>query len=238
MEQSKRLEEVLTLGERLVEELDLGKSVDTLSKWMAHYIAELISDARNTTDADKQKIAQEKCCETILRLWDHRASLPGNAKPLANLEPILKTILDLQSKNDFWAAVARRRTEESDDPWCEFIKNSYCADRRMACIAILTAIAESHFDREKRWVAENKEALSKEEAEIINTLDRWLSSGQDWLTTSKNPSVGELAPAKRTAFILKELEQAVSQQQEALKRLKKKLTVGKHDSSAKTQRTK
>ena len=37
--------DVLDLGRALVEELGLDPGVDTLSRWMAHYIAELIEDA-------------------------------------------------------------------------------------------------------------------------------------------------------------------------------------------------
>jgi hypothetical protein len=226
-EKSKRLDEVIALGRRLIEELGLAHSADILSKWMAHYLAELIFDAENATDPNARKSAQEKCCETISRLWDHRASFPRSARPLANLELVLDAIRQLLGNQEPWVGLAKHLSEETDDPWCEFIKNAYCADRRMAYIAVLTAIAENSFGREKRWLDENKEMLSEEEAEIISTLDEWLNSKRDWFTTNKKLSVGELSPVERTQFILNELEVLVSKQQEALKHLKERSNAGK-----------
>ena len=42
MEQSEQQKAILELGKLFVKELDLEKSVDTLSRWMAHYVAEKI----------------------------------------------------------------------------------------------------------------------------------------------------------------------------------------------------
>jgi hypothetical protein len=194
---------------------------------MAHYLAELIFDAENATDPDARKSAQEKCFEVISRLWDRRASFPRRARPLANLELILDAIRQLVGNQEPWVGLAKQVAKETDDPWCEFIKNAYCADRRIACIAALTAIAENSFEREKRWLDENKEMLSEEEAEIIHALDTWLNSKHDWFTTDKKLSVGELSHTERTQFILNELESLVSQQQEELKNLKKRINAEK-----------
>lgn len=194
---------------------------------MAHYLAELIYDAENVDDPDERALAREKCCEVILSLWIHRSSLPGRAKPLANLESVLAAIQSLKENQEPWVLLGKHSAEETDNPWGDFIKSSYCADRRMACIAALAAIAESSFDREKRWLDENSQVLSEDEAKIIHTLDSWLRSGLDWFTIKENPSVGELPPNERTDFILKELERSVLRQRKALTLLKKKLKVSK-----------
>ena len=56
-EPSERYTAIVQLGKKLVEELALNNSVDTLGRWMAHHIAELIYDAENTTD-DTVRIAK------------------------------------------------------------------------------------------------------------------------------------------------------------------------------------
>ena len=88
-ERSKRLQEVIALGQRLVEELKLIERIDTLrgcsksliarvpyrtavwnsrndrrgsfkhalSKWMAHYIAELMLEAEHAPEADARRSA-------------------------------------------------------------------------------------------------------------------------------------------------------------------------------------
>ena len=77
MEQSNQLQENLKFGKKLVEEFELNKSVDTLGKWMLHYIAELI-DKINDEESDeevKQELKKE-CSEVILQFWEHRYQWP------------------------------------------------------------------------------------------------------------------------------------------------------------------
>lgn len=83
--------EVLKLGKLLVKELGLESGVDTLSRWMAHYIAQQMSEIENSTGADKQA-AEEKCFETILKLWKHRAYYETGDRPFENFESIFQTL--------------------------------------------------------------------------------------------------------------------------------------------------
>lgn len=84
-------EMVIELGKALVNELSLDPGVDTLAKWMAHYIAEkmIVSETaagKNKDDADKE------CFETILKLWQHRSMYPEGKNPYERFEPIFKTL--------------------------------------------------------------------------------------------------------------------------------------------------
>src|SRR5687767_11542563 len=80
---SKPPKDVLGLGQHLVRELDFEDGVDTLGRWMAHYLAELIDKAENGGTAAKRLRAHKSATETILKIWEHRTSLPGKAYPLA-----------------------------------------------------------------------------------------------------------------------------------------------------------
>lgn len=84
-------ESVLELGRKLVSQLNLDPGVDTLSRWMSHYIAELINHIESSTGVEKKK-AEKECAELIMRLWKHRYELPEAARPLGNLEEILRTL--------------------------------------------------------------------------------------------------------------------------------------------------
>ncbi len=86
--------DVLELGKYLVRELVFEEGVNTLGRWMSHHLAELINEAENAPTAQKRLRAQKKAIDTILRIWDHRASLPGKAYPLKTYKDTLK-ILDL-----------------------------------------------------------------------------------------------------------------------------------------------
>lgn len=89
----------MNLGKALVKELKLDPGVDTLGRWMAHYIAEQIEFAERTT-GDEKREAEERCFNAILKLWNHRSAIPGESKPFVNFEPILRTLKRLDPEND------------------------------------------------------------------------------------------------------------------------------------------
>lgn len=91
-------EEILNLGKLLVDELGLQSSVDTLSRWMAHYIAEQMQIIESTENDDK-KLAEEKCFETILKLWKHMSYYKSGMRPLENFEPIFQALNRLNPDN-------------------------------------------------------------------------------------------------------------------------------------------
>ncbi len=90
---------VLDLGKKLVDELGLDKSVDTLGRWMAHYIAELILDAESAAPEDKAS-KQEHCASAVLDLWRHRAELPNGTRPFEDVEPIFRALENLDPCNE------------------------------------------------------------------------------------------------------------------------------------------
>jgi len=84
--------DVLGLGRHLVRELGLEDGVDTLGRWMAHHVAELIDKAEHgVTEAERAR-ARENATVTTLKIWEHRASLPGHTYPLAPYREILKVL--------------------------------------------------------------------------------------------------------------------------------------------------
>lgn len=83
--------EVLKLGKLLVKELGLEPGVDTLSRWVAHYIAQQMTEIETSSGVDKQA-AEERCFESILKLWKHRAYYQTGDKPFENFEPIFQTL--------------------------------------------------------------------------------------------------------------------------------------------------
>jgi len=98
MEKSKHYKNVLSLGKLLVKELDLEKSVDTLGRWMAHHISELIVKAEETEGKEKADV-EDRCRDAIFELWDHVSAFPRGHRPLDNIEPLLATIQALDPEN-------------------------------------------------------------------------------------------------------------------------------------------
>jgi hypothetical protein len=79
-----------------VRELGFKDGVDTLGRWMAHHLAELIDKAENGVIAAERIRARKSATETILKIWEHRASLPGKAYPLAPYKDVLMVLDQLR----------------------------------------------------------------------------------------------------------------------------------------------
>jgi len=99
MEDSKQQDRILTLGKAIVKELELDPGVDTLSKWMAHYVAEKIVLAEKLSGS-KKKQAEKECFEIISKLWEHRWSIPHDKPFLKDFEPLFETINKLNPNKD------------------------------------------------------------------------------------------------------------------------------------------
>jgi len=93
MEASLHSDGILALGRRLVDELTL-EPTDTLGRWMAQYVAELM-EAVSTVPLPERSAAQDRCFKAILELWSYRAELPDGKRPLAEMEPVVRAIESL-----------------------------------------------------------------------------------------------------------------------------------------------
>ncbi|WP_205504628.1 AVAST type 3 anti-phage proein Avs3b [Rufibacter psychrotolerans] len=188
MATSIRSESVLQLGKKIVEELDLNDSVDTLGRWMAHYIAELIKDAE-VEDPEKQTEKLRVCCDAILKLWQHRNDFSGRSEIFFDITPILRSLKNLDPEDDTPRYFRSHREDlyehEQDPEVSEWLKladalDSTAKDLIRYCLAkaskneISKAKAWTSFsdaiDREDELDLEVIEKLSKENDLLDNTV--------------------------------------------------------------------
>lgn len=162
-EQSVRSEAVVTLGKKLVTELKLGDSVDTLGRWMAHYVAELMEEVEDATDEDRSA-KQVQLRDAILALWAHRFELPNGARPFGEFEPILRALasLDPESGALRYFSLARAPDNEGCESeetrqWIELAK-SLDYTSKILIDHCLIAAANSALDKSKEWVDLAKQA--------------------------------------------------------------------------------
>jgi hypothetical protein len=149
--------EMLDLGRALVKELGLDPGVDTLSRWMAHYIAELI-EAAETAKGEDRTAKLAKCADAILDLWEHRHCLPNGKRPFEDLEPILRALESLDPANDtprYFRSqrMAVNETEENAKTrkWLEHADGlDYSA--KILIRFCLTQAAQTASDKSKDWV--------------------------------------------------------------------------------------
>jgi hypothetical protein len=103
MARSEQQRKVLKLGKKLVSELSTEGRTDTLTKWMAHYLAELFDKIDKAKGAEKKALESETV-DVILRIWKHRWTLPNGRRPLENFLPLLNLLnkLDAGDKDSYF----------------------------------------------------------------------------------------------------------------------------------------
>jgi len=146
----------VALGKKLVEELDLEPCVDTLGRWMAHYIADQIATAESATGEEK-KAAQNACFSAILKLWAHRSELPSGTRPFREFEPIVRAIESLDPDNETprYYRAARPSGDDEKEPeakaWLSAVDGlDYSA--KVLIGYFLSEAARVAVDKTKVWV--------------------------------------------------------------------------------------
>ena len=102
-----------TLGEKLVAELKLVESTDTLARWMAHYVAELMVRAEHAPLPERDE-AQKSCARAILDLWAQARAFPAKRTAFESIDRVIEAIDSLHPdgvphyRNDLWRALDAR----------------------------------------------------------------------------------------------------------------------------------
>ena len=153
-----RSDSVLALGKKLVDELDLDQSVDTLGRWMAHYIAEKMEAAESATGEDRDRKMSE-CNDAILKLWAHRSELPNGRRPFEEFGQLFRVLqsLDLDDPTPRYFRQARSAVKQDDEDdatkrWLNIASGIDDAARVLIryCLAIA---AQEAVDKSRDWVA-------------------------------------------------------------------------------------
>lgn len=147
----------MALGRKLVDELGLEPSVDTLGRWMAHHVADLITRCEAEDGEDKES-AKKECFDAILTLWTHRSELPNGKRPFEDLEPIVRAVasLDPEDETPRYFRQARppkgKDEEESEaESWLKLVDGlDYSA--KLLIGYCLAQAANSAIDKSKEWV--------------------------------------------------------------------------------------
>jgi hypothetical protein len=187
--------QTLALGKRLVSELELSESVDTLARWMSHHIAELMHDAEQAS-ATERALKMDACRNAIISLWEHRRALPNGQRPFEDLEPILRALesLDPNQKTPRYLpfAFGQVATRKPTDPVQKCLKAATDVDyvARILVRQCLAQAAEGAFDESVEWVALAKAAglEEQEEAAVVQAI----AAEREMATpASKGKAVGE-----------------------------------------------
>jgi hypothetical protein len=159
--------DVLGLGRHLVNELKLEDGVDTLGKWMAHHIAELIYNSEKERTAIKRLQARREAVDTILKIWEHRYTLPGECYPLAQYKDVLMVLSALRPNNDpfhtFWI-----RDKTTIDQYAASL-----FDNLTRIIIALLLMKVEKLPKFKKPNVNLVKGLNNSEKEVLVNLQRW-----------------------------------------------------------------
>ena len=166
-----RSDSVLALGQKFVNELGLDQSVDTLGRWMAHYIAEKIEAAESATGESRdQKMAE--CGDAILKLWAHRSELPNGKRPFEEFGQIFRVLqsLDLDDPTPRYLRQARSAVKQDDEgdavkQWLNIASGIDDAARGLIRYCLATA-AQGAVNKSRDWVVLAEEIAEEEEIDI------------------------------------------------------------------------
>lgn len=153
----------MRLGKRIVKELDLEDSVDTLGRWMAHRIAELMERAEQAETEAEREAAKRECTDVIIRLWEHRAKFPFKP-PLADIAKFLKNLTSDPSPSHW------EKPEPPDGTWNSILPHLEKLQEREYRICHNMAVAETSLEEEREWLEEHPQEMSDDECEIIKYL--------------------------------------------------------------------
>src|SRR5690348_7554047 len=90
---SKPPKDVLGLGMHLVRELSTSRSNDTLGRWLSHHVAELMNAVDGAKSPEEKAQKLNDATDLILRIWERRNALPGEANPLGRFREAITILL-------------------------------------------------------------------------------------------------------------------------------------------------
>jgi len=221
MEQSKHSEEeILKLGKKLIKELELVYTVNTLARWLAHYLAELMSNIDKCESEEEKNNLQRECCDIILEIWGKRERIPIE-KPTEKLKPIID-VISLLKKNEH--PFIRHRfldkkngLKNSNSSWLSFLGKVKNNSERIYRKSLISMISEELLEKDKEWIEEHGSFLSDDEKSVVEYLDSIRE-----ITISIHGEE-EKEEKEKVEKLFNELEEQLDEQKEELLVLKKKI---------------
>lgn len=191
------------MGHRIVRELGLEDSNDTLGRWIAHRIAQLMQKADEAKNDEDREKARNQCADLILRVWSRRSGWPYG-QPMERLAPILEKLATEPNPYD------RRSGEPEERSWTgvlPLLDEIHKKERRVHRDA---ALAEYPLDESKAWLAKHGDEMSDEEADTLKYMVQMIERTHDdhfRLGDEPSPNFGALPDEERTRLVLEALNE-------------------------------
>jgi hypothetical protein len=173
----------LDLGKLIVRELAVDRDGDTLGRWMAHYIAQLLEEAEAAADQTTRREIEAAAAEIVTKLWTHRGEFQNRINPLSDLRPIIDVLRSLDPDQSSWTL---RYKLDSGSP----IQGLYDTFQRL--IISMIALQKGGSRRAKQAVARARATTKfqdEKERKLLALLDGYLGNSDD---STANPPNGNV----------------------------------------------
>ncbi len=121
--------------------------------WMAHYLANLIVEAKAASGEDKSK-KEKECFDCILKLWTHRDELEWK-KPFESFDPIINLFRSFVNNQPGMRVITFNETEEprKNSDWLQNARIISNASSSLVRWAVANAALEAR--EQDEWIREN-----------------------------------------------------------------------------------
>lgn len=193
--------EVTRLGQLILTELKQAETNKTLTRWIAHRIAELMERGESTDAQQTREEARRECTDLIIRLWQSRQQWPDRV-PLSKLVSLLVKAIPPEPSRGNPPPKEPSTWIEAIAPLDQLQAEEMFLCWQAACLDIDEAELEAELARSEAFT----DALDDEERSTIAIL----RSIRD-----ENRSLQQLTHEERTEYYVKKLAE-IHEQRAAL----------------------
>lgn len=162
MDTSKPWNTTIALGQRILEELKFDREMDTLGRWLAHYLAEKMECAASAPDGTTGDAAQRECVDLILRLWERRQTWPLSA-PLKDVSDQLDALL--APKPRFFHSIPK-----TSNPFLDSLHGLEELHHKETQICLAAWIAGLNLSKDREYLHNHSEYLDDDERQVTQRL--------------------------------------------------------------------
>jgi hypothetical protein len=197
------------LGRQISAELGVDERGDTLSRWIAHRIAELLDVSKKARRKSDRERAAREVEDLVLRVWKERSNWP-NGWPPETAARITELFADRYTR------YRSHEEEKSPSPWLDALQGLERVHWREKQVLLQAALADLSLGNERRALERYGAALDDDELELLKGLTsaQELALG-DLLNALDEDEAALAAPTRRGEATAKRLR-SLAEEREAL----------------------
>lgn len=152
----------MALGQAIVRQLELQDRGAVLERWLAHHLAEVISEAERVVGPAKAA-SEAQAVDLVLKLWIHRRALPEPVDPLGGFRKAVEVLGRLVPEADPWAHF--RQPDSRDGLLREMFQ--------LLSRIVIAGLLLTQTSRTRPITAEESAMLEEEEKYLVSAFEQW-----------------------------------------------------------------